>query len=642
MSLYGQEWKWAINAEGNHQGSDASQCIDVDHNGNMYIAGYFKKTLTLGEFSLTNPSDYWSKIYIAKIDSAGIVKWLKELDIKNSYDDGIDIVLDDNDNIYITGTFESKIFAAKYDQNGNILWLNNLKNEYSGYGSGIALDAYNNIYVMGRYGNYLGGAFLAKLDYRGETVWIELIESTCNTNGVKGSKIAVDAIGNSYVTGTYSCDTISVGGIKLSYSSSWRERAFFAKFNPNGKALWAKTTSNSTGGNPQITLNSLGEIVVGGYFHDNIVMDEIYLEGGYEVASYLFKISTEGNLLWGIKGGHYKGVITDLRCDYDNNIYTSGNSFGNYGGTEMDFHLEKYDTKGNFLWNEEVKYNSAENSYGIDLDNYGNCYVVGRSAIKGVYEGGLLHDAHTIFVAKLNTNSTTTLRTQQPVINGVYAICQGNPIPELQAAGENLIWFNDIELTHAIEKGPRLNQLIRVSDTVYVTQTKNEIISWPKPVIVHYSEIKNFQIERQKNDLIVPKAEVIKWYLNDSLIAENINTLTADTTGNFRVTISDNFCSATDTISIDDIILSAEENVKSPFIRVYPNPVQSFLEISNSNATTGPYDILIRDVNGKQLYYKNSLQLQENIDVRFLNPGVYLLIITKKDKEPLVTKFFKN
>src|SRR5687768_16793079 len=87
--LAAQQWQWVINAGGNHQYSDADRDIAADHNGIQFIAGYFTQTLTLGTFTLVNPDDYYSDMYLAKVDSSGTVTWAKTIELGSTYNEGM-------------------------------------------------------------------------------------------------------------------------------------------------------------------------------------------------------------------------------------------------------------------------------------------------------------------------------------------------------------------------------------------------------------------------------------------------------------------------------------------------------------------------------------------------------------------------
>jgi len=139
-----------------------------------------------------------------------------------------------------------------------------------------------------------------------------------------GYGIAVDYIGNSYVTGSFA-DSADFGGIDLTGNL---DQIFLAKYDPSGNVLWA--TSPYGGSDEEgraITINSNGEILIGGSY-----------------VAYMFWGST---VLYG---------------------------WGNY-----DAFIAKYDQNGNFmgvmnaggpLWNEYV--------YGLCADNTGNVFAAGR------------------------------------------------------------------------------------------------------------------------------------------------------------------------------------------------------------------------------------------------------------------------
>ncbi len=55
----------------------------VDSEGNTYIAGTYRDTLTVGPFHLTPPAGRWTEAYfLASIDSAGAWRWLEQLPFK--------------------------------------------------------------------------------------------------------------------------------------------------------------------------------------------------------------------------------------------------------------------------------------------------------------------------------------------------------------------------------------------------------------------------------------------------------------------------------------------------------------------------------------------------------------------------------
>ena len=146
-----------------------------------------------------------------------------------SGDKGYSIAVDAYGNSYITGYFResatfgtttltsssdygSDIFVAKMDINGNWLWAKQAMGTYSNYGNDIAVDANGNSYVTGYFwGNATFGTttltssgqydiFVAKMDSNGNWLWAKQAGGTSYDDGYS---IAVDDNGNSYVTGYF-------------------------------------------------------------------------------------------------------------------------------------------------------------------------------------------------------------------------------------------------------------------------------------------------------------------------------------------------------------------------------------------------------------------------------------------------------
>jgi len=128
-------WTKVITSGGCHGGN--KQDIVFDKAGNSYVTGYFNGTMNLGSFAFKSTSGS-NDIFIAKYDKAGNVLWAKQIGGKGN-DLAYYIRLDNNDNFYITGTYDSTItigsinltinkyqdhLVAKYTKDGNLLWAN--------------------------------------------------------------------------------------------------------------------------------------------------------------------------------------------------------------------------------------------------------------------------------------------------------------------------------------------------------------------------------------------------------------------------------------------------------------------------------------------------------------------------------------
>ncbi|BAY84197.1 FG-GAP repeat-containing protein [Calothrix parasitica NIES-267] len=238
--------------------------IDIDNKGNAYITGKFENTKTSGNTTLEGGKDSKGDVFVGKLNNKGDVLWVKDYE----YDAVSDITVDAEGNTYIAGRFEDTVifgnntleggesgdaFVAKFDSNGDVIWAKDFDGD-DGYdrASSITLDSEGNIYVAGEFreANESGDIFVAKLNSKGDVLWEEEFE-TSNNNSIGAEGIAVDDIGNSYVTGYYFGESISVGNFML-YSqndkSSQGRDSFIAKLDKEGEVKWVQ---NLGGNNPE-------------------------------------------------------------------------------------------------------------------------------------------------------------------------------------------------------------------------------------------------------------------------------------------------------------------------------------------------------------------------------------------------------
>ncbi|MDZ7649787.1 MAG: hypothetical protein U5K54_23090 [Cytophagales bacterium] len=153
----------------------------------------------MGSFSLFTEDNYYSDIFLSRINKDGEVKWLKHIEAGESYGDDIGVTEDDDSNIYLTGSKEGRIFVTKYDSLGTLVWNQDFNQEHYGYGRAIGIDQFDNVYIAGGSGWEF---FMAKVDYNGNTVWEKNIRVN-SSSGCNVTDIAVDAFGNIYFIGVF-------------------------------------------------------------------------------------------------------------------------------------------------------------------------------------------------------------------------------------------------------------------------------------------------------------------------------------------------------------------------------------------------------------------------------------------------------
>jgi hypothetical protein len=251
--------------------NDYGYGIAVDAAGNAYVTGATKSSdfPSAGGFdtSLGGPWD----AFVTKVNAAGAsLAWSSFLGGSND-DEGYHIALDTGGNAYVTGTTYSSdfpsgggfhttyrggfsdAFVTKVKAAGaSLAWSSYLGGTGNEYGIGVAVDADGNAYVTGSttsadfpstggFDTTFGGggyddAFVTKVNAAGSSLaWSSFIGGAGSDFG---RAIAIDGVGNAYMTGTtYSSDFPSTGGFDTTLGGTYD--AFVTKVNLNGTLAWS-------------------------------------------------------------------------------------------------------------------------------------------------------------------------------------------------------------------------------------------------------------------------------------------------------------------------------------------------------------------------------------------------------------------
>ncbi|WP_372757118.1 T9SS type A sorting domain-containing protein [Mariniflexile sp.] len=227
-----QTFNWAGTYGG--QANDVVSKIHIDNEGNIYSTGFYEKDCdfdpTEGSYILQHDSD--TDIFVSKINKNGELVWAKSIGgIAN--DEGKDITLDTEGNVYITGTFEemvdfdpgagtliltsfneADVFVLKLDKDGNFIWAKSFEGDANEQTAGIGLDFAGNIYIAGFFYNTVDfdpsasifsitpknnvAGFLVKLSTNGDFTWAKQYGSPGIVTAMK-----VLSNGNIYISGLF-------------------------------------------------------------------------------------------------------------------------------------------------------------------------------------------------------------------------------------------------------------------------------------------------------------------------------------------------------------------------------------------------------------------------------------------------------
>lgn len=93
---------WATGA--GEASSEESRDVATDGSGNIYVTGQFRSSITFGSIPINGPNN--ANVFIAKYDVDGNAVWA--LSAGGTVDEhGNGIAVDSNDNVYVTGSFDS-------------------------------------------------------------------------------------------------------------------------------------------------------------------------------------------------------------------------------------------------------------------------------------------------------------------------------------------------------------------------------------------------------------------------------------------------------------------------------------------------------------------------------------------------------
>ena len=380
------EWVWARDASGS--GNDKSFGLDIDSQNNILMAGFFYSDLSFDNITLSASIGY-PDFYIAKYSPDGLIIWAKQ-GYGTREDQAYDVVCDEDDNVIVTGVF------GMFSSNGILIDTISLSNAGA------------------------GDMFLAKYNSYGDLIW------AIKEGGPArewGRSVDVDMAGNIYVCGNFTNGNSNLGGNIIVNNSDYG--FFICKYSSSGILLWYKV-----GNTPDRELirnisvfPETGNIYAFGDFEDNyLTLDSvtIYNHNESELDNFLFKLDSNGNVLWGnCIGGNLEEKGNYCTIDVRENVYVTGNYKSNecYIGldtlfnpsiNQSDTYIAMYSYLGNFEWSHSISGNDSEIAYSITSDTSDFIFVTGYFNSSTIEIGGQTftnNGSYDIFVAKYDYQS---------------------------------------------------------------------------------------------------------------------------------------------------------------------------------------------------------------------------------------------
>jgi hypothetical protein len=259
--------------------------IDIDLENNIILSIYADNNY-LDLDSVRVYSKKASNMVIAKYSERGKLIWAKSLGCDHVLDGIGGLVVDSDNNFYISGYYGATIYdddgtviverkiidvdegyIMKFNNNGKFLWIKTITGPKFEHIRSMTLDKNQNIILYGQFGgksmsidsltiensgdlqsfgNYYYDIFLIKLNKDGKAMWIKSLNG--KRNEWPNFKIMTDQENNIYATGAFESDTIYFSNSKYELKNKTNPLnfadLFYSKFDPDGNLIWAKVMHN--------------------------------------------------------------------------------------------------------------------------------------------------------------------------------------------------------------------------------------------------------------------------------------------------------------------------------------------------------------------------------------------------------------
>jgi hypothetical protein len=258
-------------------------------------------------------------------------------------------------------------FVARLSPGGELVWANSFGGQFTDMGNDITVDSEGNPHVVGRFTRTAdfnptsavynleargrSDTFVMKLSVNGRLIWVSAVggDETARAQLDSGNGIAVDRLGNVYVTGSFAgvadFNPTPGRGSEFLVRAVDETDGYVMQLSTRGKLVWVRTFGGAGyDGGQSIALvgnPDRPEIVVAGYFEFDVNLNvdgrpttlraTPQQAGRNPVATDLLvsRYSNEGDLRWaGQIGGPGYETVGHIATDAAENIYMTGGFYG--------------------------------------------------------------------------------------------------------------------------------------------------------------------------------------------------------------------------------------------------------------------------------------------------------------------------
>ena len=346
------------------QGNNSAVDMVVDADGFVYITGTIANSIT--------GQDYFT----VKYDQSGRQIWSTTYNEPGSYHDdrAVDMAIDDDANIYITGTSHvvnsgSDYTTLKYNRDGILQWADRDDRGNGDHAKAIALGPDGSVYIAGQSGPY---ASVAKYNRKGVKLWP--IHRLGSDDGCTNGYFSYSCEQETMINNGLIVDRWSNPVIIFDWISSWGTSTSdtdilgtaIQKLSGTGSRLWGKYPQSSSS-------------------FTNIVQDSLDNLYVLDQSAKLFKYGFRGNLLQEIQIDGLLGYYSTTMKDYGNFIYIGGSARAD--DSTVNSFIVKLDSAGTDAW--RTNYDNATGTNvkirSLYVDRDENVYWIGSESSKPLF-----------------------------------------------------------------------------------------------------------------------------------------------------------------------------------------------------------------------------------------------------------------
>ena len=326
---------WVVKGGGRQP--DYAEAMDIDAEGNIYIAGRFGDQAVFDFAKVSTNAD--NEFFVAKYSPSGdLMAFKKSRGVKDSDNGANAIMVTSTGTCYVGASFPDGASLAGKDFKGDYVLKFNSSLEYlssqkvGGQVNGIIRDKTKNVYLTGSFsgtGEFgdksltSAGAtdiYLAKYNSKWDCEWVRKV------GGGKydvGKNVALDKSGNVLMVAEYT-DSITITGTRVAGSGG--TDVLLMKYSPAGEWQWYKA-----GGGPEydfvegLVAHANGDISIAGSFSEYIQFGE-YSVGGLDEDFFYIRFASNGTIKVGKEGTNNNNAdAVGLVIGKDKQTYMLGN-----------------------------------------------------------------------------------------------------------------------------------------------------------------------------------------------------------------------------------------------------------------------------------------------------------------------------